>query len=144
MLSLQEISDRLEIQDLLSRYASAIDRCDWDLLDMVFTPESYIDYSAFGGLVGYYPEIKTWLKEVLTPFPAFQHMVTNMEITINGDNATGRIMCLNPIVLPGDENPPRVGFNGLWYLDEYIRTDAGWRIARRSEEASYSHNFPAQ
>ena len=39
MLSLQEISDRLEIQDLLSRYSYAIDERNWDGLDDVFTPD---------------------------------------------------------------------------------------------------------
>jgi hypothetical protein len=32
MLSLQEISDRLEIQDLLARYSHAVDQRDWAAL----------------------------------------------------------------------------------------------------------------
>jgi hypothetical protein len=31
---------------------------------------------------------------------------------------------------------------GLWYVDEYRRTDAGWRISRRVEEKSYVFNPP--
>jgi hypothetical protein len=50
-------------------------------------------------------------------------------------------MCLNPIVLPGKEDPPRVGFHGLWYIDDYLRTAQGWRIASRKEERCFSHNF---
>ena len=35
--SLQNVSDRLEIDDLLSRYTFAIDAKDFDALDTVFT-----------------------------------------------------------------------------------------------------------
>ena len=43
MLSLQEISDRLEIQQLLVDYSTAIDQRRFDDLDKVFTPDAYID-----------------------------------------------------------------------------------------------------
>jgi hypothetical protein len=38
MLSLEEISDRLEIQQLLVDYSTAIDQRRFDDLDKVFTP----------------------------------------------------------------------------------------------------------
>ncbi|CKQ37973.1 Uncharacterised protein [Mycobacterium tuberculosis] len=43
MLSVAEISDRLEIQQLLVDYSSAIDQRRFDDLDRVFTPDAYID-----------------------------------------------------------------------------------------------------
>jgi hypothetical protein len=43
MLSLAEISDRLEIQQLLVDYSTAIDQRRFDDLDKVFTPDVYID-----------------------------------------------------------------------------------------------------
>lgn len=46
MLSLQEISDRLEIQQLLVDYSSAIDQKNFDGLDAVFTADAHIGYSA--------------------------------------------------------------------------------------------------
>lgn len=147
MLSLQEISDRIEIAMLLDRYAGAIDRIDMALLDTVFTPDAAIDYTAFaewGGIAGSYPEIRAWLAADLPRSPGFQHIVANKEIAIVGDVGTGRILCLNPIVLPGNDadGRPRVGFHGLWYLDEYVRTASGWRIAARIEERCFSYNFP--
>jgi hypothetical protein len=44
MLSLQEISDRLEIQQLLINYSTAIDQRRFDDLDRVFMPDAYIDF----------------------------------------------------------------------------------------------------
>ena len=52
MLDLQEISDRLEIQQLMINYSTAIDQRDFDKLDQVFTPDAYIDYRAMGGIDG--------------------------------------------------------------------------------------------
>ena len=56
--TLQELSDRLEIDDLLSRYTFAIDERDFDALDDVFTPDATIDYTTSGGIKGSYPEVK--------------------------------------------------------------------------------------
>mgnify|MGYP001814478959 CR=1 FL=1 len=53
MLSTQELSDRLEIQDLVFHYADLIDKKQIDRLrDDVFTEDVYVDYSAMGGSVG--------------------------------------------------------------------------------------------
>jgi hypothetical protein len=41
------------------------------------------------------------------------------------------------------ENQPHVFFVGAWYIDEFVRTDKGWRIRHRNEEFSYFHNLPA-
>ena len=46
MFSLQEISDRLEIQQLLVDYSPAIDQRRFEHLDRVFTEDAYIDYRA--------------------------------------------------------------------------------------------------
>jgi hypothetical protein len=84
MMNIGEISDRFEIQDLLVRYADAIDRKDFDQLDSVFAPDAVIDYTAFGGIAGNYPKIKAWLAKVLAPLPGFQHLVANHVHQIDG------------------------------------------------------------
>ena len=142
MLSLQEISDRLELQQLAVDYANAIDARDFDRLDTVFMPDAYIDYQVFGGVDGRYPEIKRWLAQALAPFPAFQHLLGNMDFRIGGERADGRILCLNPMAIPLPAGGSQVGFYGLWYVDSYVRTAAGWRIQTRREEKSFEHNFP--
>ena len=48
-MELREIADRLEIEALLTRYAKAVDRRDWDLYLTVFTDDATIDYSSAGG-----------------------------------------------------------------------------------------------
>lgn len=130
MLSLEEISDRLELQQLLVDYSTAIDNRRFDDLDRVFTPDAYIDYRALGGIDGRFPEVKKWLAEVLPNFPAYSHLIGNFDVTINGSTASSRVICFNPMVLAADG---QILFCGLWYDDEFVRTDDGWRMTRRVE-----------
>ena len=51
-LTLQEISDRMEIQDLLYRYAEVIDGKRFDELYEVFSEDAHVDFSVFAGSVG--------------------------------------------------------------------------------------------
>ena len=141
-LSLQEISDRIEIHDLLVRYSHAIDTRDFDLLDRVFTPDAFIDYSSMGGAKGSLPEIKEFLRKAMAQFSGFQHMIANSMIELRGDTATGRTICHNPMVMTRPDGQTHVFYCGLWYLDRLVRTPEGWRIRERVEEKSYFHNLP--
>ena len=143
MMSMQEISDRLEIQDLFARYSFAIDERDWDALDHIFTPDAAIDYSESGGAAGTMVEIKAWLPQALVRFPTFQHMVATTKLTLDGDAATSRTILFNPMVHEDSGGVGQTFFIGLWYRDKLVRTPAGWRIAERYEELAYTHNVPA-
>ncbi len=136
MLSADEISARLELQDLLIRYSEAIDRREFDELDEIFTPDAYIDYRDTGGIDGQYPQVKPWLAETLpTYFERNAHMLGLPAIKVAGDSATARTFCFNPMILKGEK--PRVMQVGVWYDDEFVRTPAGWRFSRRVEIKCY-------
>jgi hypothetical protein len=130
MLSLEEISDRLEVQQLLVDYSTAIDQRRFDDLDRVFTPDAYIDYRAMGGIDGRFLAVKKWLAEVLPNFPAYAHLLGNFDVRIDGDRAISRTLCFNLMVLGGAQQ--QVLFCGLWYSDEFVRTPNGWRMSRRA------------
>lgn len=141
MLSLQQLSDRAEIQDLITRYAYAIDDRNWDDLDHVFTPDAIIDYRAAGGPVGNLQETKAFLAKAMPNFSAFQHLSTTSEIRITGNAARTRTILFNPMVMEHD-GEERVFFIGLWYHDDLVRTAEGWRIQHRVEQKSWSYNQP--
>jgi hypothetical protein len=141
--SLQELSDRLEIEDLQAAYSHAIDTRDFDALDRVFTKDAYIDYTAFGGSAGGLEETKAFLRRALAMFGGFQHMVATSRVQLSGNRATAKTICWNPMVLQGG-NQDRVFFCGLWYHDEYLHTLDGWRITKRVEEKCFTHNMPAE
>jgi len=140
-MSLQEISDRMEIQDLFVAYSYAIDSRTWDGLDDVFTPDAFIDYSVFGGSSGDLASTKEFLASAMTMFPVFQHMVSGSTITIDGDTAEAKTQCHNPMTM-GEGDDPDLMFCGLWYKDKLVRTPAGWRIKERVEEKCYMRIFP--
>lgn len=142
MLSLQEISDRLEIQDLLTSYCYAIDERDWDRLDTIFTHDAVIDYSETGGAKGSVAQIKAWLPIAMKRFPRYQHMVATTRLALDGDSANSRTCLFNPMVYRDEEGGEKTFFIGLWYRDRLIRTADGWRIAERYEEMGYAHNVP--
>jgi ketosteroid isomerase-like protein len=140
-LSLQEISDRFEIQDLIYDYAAVIDQKRFDDLREVFTEDAHIDYSAVGGPVGTRDEIIAFLHKVMGMFPNHQHLNANLQIEVDGDHATGRVMCFNPQEIAKPDGTTHIFMVGLWYIDEYRRTEAGWRISKRIEEKSYVFNM---
>jgi hypothetical protein len=146
-LSLEAISDRIEIQDLLTAYSHAIDTRDWDALDSVFTPDAHIDYTEMGGSAGSLEETKEFLRKAMVNFSSFQHMVATSKIDFEGpgpdgrDVAKGRTICHNPMVIDKGEGKTHVFFCGLWYRDTFVRTEDGWRIKERYEEKSFFHNF---
>lgn len=141
MLTLQQMSDRMEIQDLIARYAHAIDERDWGALDQVFTSDAVIDYSELGGSKGSLAETKAFLAEAMPNFTMFQHLSTTSRIDLDGDRASAKTILFNPMVMQ-HEGQERVFFIGLWYNDKLVRTADGWRIAHRREEKSWAFNAP--
>jgi len=144
MMSLQEISDRLEIQELLVRYSDAVDRRDWDLFETVFTEDAVIDYTEFGATRGGVKETRAFLETAMPTFSSHQHMIGNTVLEFDGDTARARTICYNPMVFPRDGGEPQVFICGLWYRDVLVRTPEGWRIKERYEERSYMHNTPPE
>ena len=94
----------MEIQDLIYRYSAIIDGKRFDDLRDVFTEDAHIDYSAFGGSVGNLEETIAFLEKAMPLFPNTQHLNANLQITVDGDQGTGRIMCLNPQELGASVN----------------------------------------
>jgi 3-phenylpropionate/cinnamic acid dioxygenase small subunit len=137
-MTLQEIADRLEIEELLTRYATALDRKDWDLYASCFTSDAYIDYTSAGGIKGRLAVIKPWLAGVMAGFPMSQHLITNRAITIDGDTATCESYFFNPMGLADEAGELVLFFEGGSYSDKLVRTAEGWRIAQRIEQTAYS------
>lgn len=144
MMTLQELADRREIDDVLIAYCHAIDSHHWDELDGVFTPESFIDYTVFGGPKGHYPEIKRFLAGTLPTLAYAQHIISTSRIVLCGDRAMGRTICTNPVGLREADGSVRHAVYALWYVDVLARTPEGWRIMDRREEISHTENLPSR
>jgi hypothetical protein len=142
--TLRDVLDRREIDDLLIRYATAVDSRDWALLDSVFTPDACLDYRSAGGIRGTFTEARQWLSEVLPLFTMTQHLVVNRSVEIDpgGEAARSRAIFHNPNQLLVDGEPWLFVVGGC-YHDRLVRLPAGWRIALRVEETLWwDHPMP--
>ena len=136
------VADQLALQRLVTEYAYAIDERDWNRLDRVFIPDAYIDYRAMGGIDGKYPAIKAWLPGALGNFPGYMHFIGNLLFDVAGDEATGKVACLNPMRIPKAGGGEETMVLGLWYHDRYRRTAEGWRIVERVEKRAFDLGMP--
>jgi hypothetical protein len=136
-LTLQEISDRFEIMDLLTDYCTAIDTKEIDALDHIFSDTARLDFSKAGGPNSDLKTIKKFLKENLGNLPR-QHMISNYRIHIHGNHANVRCLCFNPLEFVNKENVLKVMLWGLWYQDKFIRTANGWRIQEKVTHPCYN------
>ena len=106
-----ETDPRLDISDLLVRYATGIDRRDWPLFRTVFTDDCELDYGEVGTWKGV-DAVTDFMEQTHAMAGRTMHRLTNQAITVDGDK--------------------QAGVNALgFYDDEIVRTPEGWRIARR-------------
>ncbi len=136
------LADRFEIDELLTRYATAIDNRDWALLDSVFAPDAVLDYRSAGGIAGGREEVVAWLASVLPMFDCTQHLVVNRMVTFDASGARSKAAFLNPNRLTVDGGAWLFTVGG-WYHDRLVRRPEGWRILRRVEETLWwEHPMP--
>src|SRR5574337_443142 len=86
----QETSDVLEIQQLIYRYAWAVDHRELSLLDTVFAPDATIHLNVVFGRKLPYAEMRDWLPAQLQIFRMTQHCMVNPMIEVRGDSAHSR------------------------------------------------------
>ena len=138
MLSIQEISDRIEIQDLITNYCSVVDKKNWKGYREIFLEDASVDYSGSGGLSGSVDEVIDYLdaslgfQKELGFAPTTQHLVGNFELTLSKDSAKVRCMLYNPIMLGQGEGASAAIF-GVWYTFEVVRKKS-WKIKSLSQE----------
>ncbi len=138
-MDIQALQDKIEIHELLARYARGVDTQDWDLWKAVFTPDAVLDYSSAGIPVGSRDVIASTFEEAFKTIPMAQHFITNIEVELAGDRAKVRAMFYNPMQLPGMAEQSSCGG---YYHHDMVRTSEGWRSERLVEENVWFVNPP--
>ncbi|MEB3980705.1 nuclear transport factor 2 family protein [Mycobacterium sp. 663a-19] len=122
-----EREDRQDISELLLRYATGIDRRDWALFRTVFTDDCELDYGEIGVWKGV-DAVAEFMEQVHALAGHTMHRLSNVAITVDGHRAVARTY-IDGLIMASDNAS---GVNAIgFYDDEIVRTDAGWRIARR-------------
>ena len=135
--------DYFQIQQLVARYAHAIDTCSnngYDYADL-FTPDGAFIPSFEGKQLApiqgreRLAEVSGGGSRACKNVPwieqGVRHIYTNHVITPTADGATGVVDMLM-IGLGGDPN--KIEYDG-YYVDTYVRTPQGWRFKQRVHHA---------
>jgi 3-phenylpropionate/cinnamic acid dioxygenase small subunit len=121
------VEDRLDIADVLVRYATGIDRRDWPLFRTCFSADCDADY----GDIGHWrsvDEITDFMVMAHESAGHTQHSITNQAITATTTGATARSYVDSAVMsADGTSGIQAVGF----YDDELVRGTGGWQIAKR-------------
>ncbi|WP_328324266.1 nuclear transport factor 2 family protein [Streptomyces sp. NBC_00455] len=156
-VELATVMDRLDIDELITGYAVAVDDGQWADYRALFAPDGRADYRAAGGVEGPAAEVADWLAEMMRLFPVRQHLIVNRRLRLQdlggypGDRAELQADYLNPMRLksrpsdgagahgaggPGADSasggaagPAAPDFvSGGRYAFSLVRTESGWRL----------------
>ena len=126
------------IRALKYRYLRAVDLKLWDELADTLCVDVVADYGSpsGGGPLRFESRdaLVKHLSEALGGAIGTQHMVTQPEITVTGDTASG-IWSMQDTVIAAEFGVVIRG--GAYYNDTYRREDGGWRIASTAYERIY-------
>ena len=146
---LASLEDHVRIEQLLMRYAAALNTRDADTYVSLFTPDATFELRRaieeppfLGPFKGREALRKQWFPEGAgatdasgrRPFGPMRHVTTNYEIDVRGETATVRaffieVVSNGPNIPPGSK-PPTIHAMGR-YEDELVKQDGQWLFARR-------------
>jgi len=141
MSNLQALLDKQEITELCYRYALALDGRDWTGLAAVFTPDAsafYLDKPPCHG----YQAIEDTCRASLTPMTGSQHLISNVVVRVDGDQAASSCYLQAQHVKTGTHGGDNFIIAGR-YDDKLVRTPDGWRIRERRLAAVWTEGNPA-
>jgi len=127
------LQDQLEIEQLLYRYALAVDSRSPDLLERCFAPGIRLSGPGFELSENVAAFI---IAELKSRYLWTQHNVFNPLYEVEGDHARGVANCIASHVEGGAEGHSKLD----WYLryhDRLVRHDGQWRIRERRLEVAY-------
>jgi 3-phenylpropionate/cinnamic acid dioxygenase small subunit len=118
---------RQDVTDVLIRYATGIDRRDWELFRTCFTEDCDVEYPDIGRWYSA-EEITEWMRNVHEPCGHTLHRITNQVVTKREAGVAARSYVDSIVMFPDNEAGTRA--TG-YYDDELVHTEGGWKIARR-------------
>lgn len=129
------LRDRASITNVVNAVGTFADLEKWSQLQQLFTAEVTVDYtSLFEGEVQNISseQLITQWKSVLPGFDATQHIITNHQVTVDGDEAKA-IAYVRATHKLGDE----MWVVGGYYVDELVKIDGVWKLKAIQYNALY-------
>jgi hypothetical protein len=120
--------DRLEIREVLDRYAAGIDCRDWDLVRRCFTADCTADYGRSGQWTDR-ESFVTALDEMHRDVGPTLHRITNHRIEVDADRATATSY-FDALLQVEHRSHDLLHVIGT-YTDDLVRNEDDWQITTR-------------
>lgn len=136
--TIESVIAKQDITELIYLYMRGLDRRDDTLLKSLFTADAWCEYGIMNSSANAFIDFAL---QALQGHVANQHMVGNILLEVEGDEAFGEVYfnAYHKIAVEG-------GFEDMLiagrYLDRYQRSADGWKFAYRSEVVDWSHSRP--
>jgi|ERR1051326_835791 hypothetical protein len=141
-MTIEEITDHVQIIQVVQRYAKAIDEKRFDVLAGLFTEDAELVY-----LIGE-QLIERSVKEAESTFKAFltrclwtSHLVSDPVVDLQGDRAHASSRLTATHIQLRDDGSRNVWIVSGAYEDDLLRDARGWRIRKRVTIAPHEHGM---
>ncbi|WP_156680932.1 nuclear transport factor 2 family protein [Sphingomonas profundi] len=138
------------ITELIYRMARAVDRCDADLMRGLFHADATDDHGMFRGTAA---DFVPWVMGVLANMRLTQHMIGNILIELDGDQARAETYFIAHHLIAAEKSgiflaaeagaPDQFMVAGGRYLDRFERRDGAWRFSHRHAVFDWNAEAPA-
>lgn len=142
------LDDRLQLADLISRYALACDQRDVPAVVACFAPDGVFEYQDGESQVKGTKALIEFYRSTLTApglaSDGSTHLMGNVLVEAEGDGARGKIGAIAFHVYAGDQagdSDGRTMVRGLHYTDSYTRGGDGWLIAHRHHRVTWQSDL---
>ncbi len=131
--------DKQECIELVHTLARAIDRCDADLIAACYHPDATDDHGIIKGSID---EFITAVIPMLQSMQRTQHNITNILVTLHGDEARGEAYFIAQHSITDNSGPVEMFAAGR-YLDRFTSRGGAWKIAHRLAVYDWTMVVPA-
>jgi ketosteroid isomerase-like protein len=125
--SLRAIKDRLDITDVLYRYASTIDQFDLDGLRSVLHDDIVAQYGNAEPIVGG-DAVAAWIADMIEPVVWQHHFLSVYHVEVDGDDAKALVYHTSHQLF--EDEPESAKLLVGRYTNELRREPEGWKISK--------------
>jgi hypothetical protein len=127
---LSVLQDRLDVADVVTRYAYAVDQSDWAALETIFADNVRLQVPHVEHAEPVMPraELVQLIRDTVGGFEATHHLVVNQLVTIGGDTATCKAYANAWHTLPTERGIADYCLVRGYYDWGLKKTPDGWRI----------------
>lgn len=139
--TLEQMADREAIRTRLYDYARGVDRLDRSLVEQAIWPDATLAFPDHG-FTGDREAFIDWCWPLLRSMNRTQHMLCNIRIKIDGDDAAVETYLQGYHEIADEGGVKRDLMIGARYLDRFEKRENDWRIVRRELVQEWMRQYP--